>query len=71
MRRSTTARRAAAWMLVALGCAAALDLACGRYGPPVRAREYREQETERRRAEEQRQKGSTPESRNEPLPAPP
>jgi hypothetical protein len=70
MTRQRTARRAAAWILVALGCGAGA-LACGHYGPPVRAREYREKQEEKSRAEAQRQQGSTPESRNEPLPAPP
>jgi hypothetical protein len=46
------------------------SVACGRYGPPVRAEEYREKEKEKREAEAARRRQS-PESQNEPLPAAP
>jgi hypothetical protein len=71
MTRRRTAQRGAAGILLALSLGAAGALACGHYGPPVRAREYREKEQEQTRAEEQREKGSTPESRNDPLPSAP
>jgi len=71
MTRGRTARRGAAWMLLALAGAALGGPGCGRYGAPVRASEYQEKAKEERRAEEQRRQQSTPESRNEPLPAPP
>jgi hypothetical protein len=48
-----------------------MGTACGRYGPPVRAQEYRDAERAAREAEQQRQRETTPESRNEPLPAAP
>jgi hypothetical protein len=58
-------------MLLLIGCAAAGDLACGHYGPPLRAREYREAEKEKQAQGAQREKDSTPQSRNEPLPQAP
>jgi hypothetical protein len=53
-------------LLVVLGAAS-----CGRYGPPVRAEQYREKDRTKQEAQQQREKETTPESRNEPLPAAP
>jgi hypothetical protein len=55
-------------LLAALGGAAT---ACGRYGPPVRAEEYQKADEERARAEAERQKQTTPQERNDPIPAAP
>jgi hypothetical protein len=66
-----TARLTAAGMLLAIACGAAGGLACGHYGPPVRAEEYREAQKKEEAAREQSRKESTPQSRNEPLPAAP
>ena len=44
--------------------------ACGRYGPPVRAEEYREAQKQKK-AEEAARKKKSPEETNEPLPASP
>jgi hypothetical protein len=52
-------------LLLALGAAA-----CGRYGPPVRAEEYREADKQKEAARVEEEKKSDQE-RNEPLPASP
>jgi hypothetical protein len=60
--------RAASWLLLAALCASAA--ACGRYGPPIRAEEYRERDKQEQAAEAERRRQS-PQSTNEPLPAAP
>jgi hypothetical protein len=60
--------------LVAVALAALLALAaaaCGRYGPPLRAEQYRAQEQAQREAEQKRLRETTPQERNDPLPASP
>jgi predicted small lipoprotein YifL len=54
-------------LLAALGGSLA---ACGRYGPPVRAEEYRIKDEEKAKAAKQRGEQS-PQERNEPIPAAP
>jgi hypothetical protein len=56
---------------VALASAGAGLLACGRYGSPIRAEEYRLQEKEEARAAAERKARTSPEERNDPLPAAP
>jgi hypothetical protein len=58
-------------LLVALASAGAGLLACGRYGSPIRAEEYRLQEKEEARAAAERKARTSPEERNDPLPAAP
>ena len=55
-------------LLASLGAGAA---ACGRYGSPVRAEEYEKADREAARAKAERQKQTSPQERNDPLPAPP
>jgi hypothetical protein len=55
-------------LLAALGGAAT---ACGRYGPPVRAEEYQKADEERARARAEREKQTSPQERNDPIPAAP
>jgi hypothetical protein len=60
--------------MLALGLLAALGgglAGCGRYGPPVRAEEYRERDEERARAAKQREETTSPQERNDPLPEAP
>jgi hypothetical protein len=57
------------WLVLAL-VGATLAAGCGRYGPPLRAEQYRAGEKERQDRETERRKGS-PEERNEPMPASP
>jgi hypothetical protein len=54
-------------LLTALGASAA----CGRYGPPVRSEQYKLEDQERERARAERLKNTSPQERNEPLPAAP
>jgi hypothetical protein len=56
---------------MALVCLGSGLLACGRYGPPIRAEEYRQAEEEEARAAAERRKQTTPQERNEPLPPAP
>jgi hypothetical protein len=56
-------------LLAALGAGAATG--CGRYGPPVRAEEYEKKDREAARAKAEREKQTTPQERNEPLPPSP
>jgi hypothetical protein len=55
-------------LLAAFGAGAA---ACGRYGPPVRAEEYQKKDEEKARERAEREKRTTPQERNEPLPPSP
>jgi hypothetical protein len=57
------------WLLLAL-VGGTLAAGCGRYGPPVRAEQYRAADKEQQKREAERRKGS-PEEQNEPLPAAP
>jgi hypothetical protein len=67
-RRAGTSRAAALLLLAALGAGTA---ACGRYGSPVRAEEYEKKDREAARARAERQKQTTPQERNDPMPAAP
>ena len=55
-------------LLAALGAGAA---ACGRYGPPVRAEEYEKKDREAARVKAEKQKQTSPQERNEPMPSAP
>ena len=69
MRRRTGIRWGALLLLLAsLGGGAA---ACGRYGPPVRAEEYQQAERDKARAKAEHDAKTSPQERNEPLPAAP
>jgi len=67
-RGAGTSRAAALLLLAALGAGAA---ACGRYGSPVRAEEYEKADREAERLKAERQKQTTPQERNDPMPAAP
>jgi hypothetical protein len=55
-------------LLAALGSGVA---ACGRYGAPIRAEEYREQDKDKARAARERAEKTSPQERNDPLPEAP
>jgi hypothetical protein len=55
-------------LLAALGAGAA---ACGRYGSPVRAEEYQQKDRDAARARAEREKQTSPQERNDPMPAAP
>ena len=67
-RRAGRSWATALLLLAALGAGAA---ACGRYGPPVRAEEFEKADREAARAKAQREKQSSPQERNDPMPAAP
>ena len=61
----------ASGMLVLLAALGGGLAGCGRYGTPVRAEEYRQQDEERARAAKEREETTSPQERNDPLPAAP
>ena len=61
-------RGAVLLLLAALGAGAA---ACGRYGEPVRAEEYQKADEEKARIRAEHRKQTSPQERNEPIPAAP
>jgi hypothetical protein len=58
-------------LLLVLASSGAALLACGRYGSPVRDEKYQLEEEQQAREEAERLKRTTPQERNDPLPAAP
>lgn len=67
-RTAGTSWATALLLLAALGAGAA---ACGRYGSPVRSEEYEKADREAERLKAERQKQTTPQERNDPMPSAP
>jgi hypothetical protein len=58
-------------LLVALAASGAGLFACGRYGTPIRDEKYLQEEEEQARAAAEKKRQTTPQERNDPMPAAP